>query len=94
VLIAGSRDPVVCIVFRILRSNRVRSNNLNSEYAKVKKVKIQNGKTGFGSIKKPIFGFAKTVGFPGYPVSVKTGLQTLILIAKRLSLCTSLHSKV
>jgi len=52
---------------------------LNIEYIKVKNVKIQNRKTGFGSIYKPVFGFAKTAGFPGYPVSVKTGLQTLVM---------------
>jgi hypothetical protein len=57
------------------------NNNWNIEYVKVKNVKMQNRKTGFGSIKKPVFGFAKTTGFTGYPVSVKTGLQTLLPIS-------------
>ena len=50
--------------------------DINIEYAEVE---IQNRKTGFGSCKKPVFGFAKIAGFPGYPVSVKTGLQSLTL---------------
>jgi len=48
--------------------------DINIEYAEVE---IRNRKTGFGSSKKPVFGFAKNAGFPGYPVSVKTGLQSL-----------------
>jgi hypothetical protein len=50
------------------------NNDINIEYAKVE---IQNRKTGFGSNKKPVFGFAKIAGFPGFSVSVKTGLQSL-----------------
>jgi hypothetical protein len=40
--------------------------------------KIKTEKLGFGSIKKTVFGFGKTDGFTGYPVSIKTGLQTLV----------------
>jgi len=51
---------------------------LNIEYIKVKNVKIQNEKPGLEASKN---GFSKTAGFPGYPVLVKIGLQTLASIS-------------
>jgi len=44
-------------------------------------VKIQNRKTGFTGSPKPVFGFEKTPRLTGFSVSVKTGLETLVMAA-------------